>query len=359
MPFEIGPGFKISVKGYNIFKRQEPQRSCYIWLEGEKPLLVTHISTQIADETARSVDKAEINKAYKFGGEQIPFTLEEITQIRHFGDPGIRIIGFKPQSLLPIWANTRPSILIYPSEEDYVGSTRVFSALQQKLLKDNKMALAWFIPRRNASPTIAAIVPGIEKRDENGAQFIPPGMWICPLPFADDIRQNPETSVIPAPDPLIDRMREVVQQLQLPKAVYDPRKYPNPALQWHYRILQALALDEDIPDKPEDKTIPKYKQIDKRAGPLAIDWGHELHKQFQEWQSGHGSAVEATPNKRPAQDEIAVRGTKKAKTTDVEGAVDDAAMKKAFEKQTVNKVSDTILSYHDFLIGNKLMCYHR
>ena len=35
------------------------------------------------------------------------------------------------------------------------------------------------------------------------------------------------------------------------------------ALQWHYRILQALALEEEIPVKPEDKTIPKYKQIDK------------------------------------------------------------------------------------------------
>lgn len=35
------------------------------------------------------------------------------------------------------------------------------------------------------------------------------------------------------------------------------------ALQWHYRILQALALDEDHPGDPEDKTVPKYRQIDK------------------------------------------------------------------------------------------------
>ena len=35
------------------------------------------------------------------------------------------------------------------------------------------------------------------------------------------------------------------------------------ALQWHYRILQAMALEEDLPEKPDDKTIPKYKQIDK------------------------------------------------------------------------------------------------
>ena len=35
------------------------------------------------------------------------------------------------------------------------------------------------------------------------------------------------------------------------------------ALQWHYRILQAMALGEDIPENPEDKTVPRYKQIDK------------------------------------------------------------------------------------------------
>lgn len=35
------------------------------------------------------------------------------------------------------------------------------------------------------------------------------------------------------------------------------------ALQWHYRILQAMALEEDIPEIPDDKTIPKYRQIDK------------------------------------------------------------------------------------------------
>lgn len=35
------------------------------------------------------------------------------------------------------------------------------------------------------------------------------------------------------------------------------------ALQWHYRILQAMALEEDIPEHPDDKTIPKYRQIDK------------------------------------------------------------------------------------------------
>ena len=342
VPFEIGPGFRISVKGYIIFKRQEPKRSCYIWLEGEKPQIATGVTTQLAEDTARTVEKVEIKKAYKFGGEQITFTPEEVSSLRNFGDPGIRIIGFKPQSMLPFWANYRPSTFIYPSEDDYVGSTRVFAALHHKLLDDDKMALAWFIARKNASPVIAAIFPGAEKLDDNGNQVMPPGMWLCPLPFADDIRQNPETTLIRAPEPLIDRMRDVVQQLQLPKAVYDPMKYPNPALQWHYRILQALALEEDIPEKAEDKTVPKYKQIDKRAGPLAIDWGHELHRQHEEWRAeNEGSAV---PAKRGAKDELAVRGAKKVKVREEEGGVDDGEMKKAFVEGSLGKVSgDKIL----------------
>ena len=293
----------------------------------------------MAEDSARTVEKVEIKKAYKFGGEQITFTPEEVSSLRHFGDPGIRIIGFKPQSMLPIWANIRPSTFIYPSEDDYVGSTRVFSALQQKLLKDQKVGLAWFVARKNATPVIAALLPGAEKKDENGAQTIPPGMWLTPLPFADDIRQNPETNLIRAPEGLIDRMREVIQQLQLPKAIYDPQKYPNPALQWHYRILQAVALEEDLPEKPEDKTIPKYRQIDKRAGPYVIDWGRELHKEHEEWRQGNETSSSVLA-KRPApsgKDDIPDR-SKRAKTTAPDGGPNDAEMKHAYMKQEHKKV---------------------
>ena len=199
-----------------------------MWLGGETPQIAKGVTTQVSDENARAIEKPEIKKAYKFGGEQIAFTPDEISFIRNFGDPIIRIIGFKPMTMLPIWANLKPATFLYPSEEDYVGSTRVFSALQQKLLKDQKMGIAWFIARKNAAPVIAAILPGAEKFDDQGNQLIPPGMWIIPLPYADDIRQNPETLMIRSPDSLTNMMRNVIQQLQLPKAQYFPEKYPNP-----------------------------------------------------------------------------------------------------------------------------------
>jgi ATP-dependent DNA helicase 2 subunit 1 len=75
---------------------------------------------------------------------------------------------------------------------------------------------------------------------------------------------------------------------------FNPEKYPNPALQWHYRILQALALEEELPEKPEDKTIPKYNSIKKRVGPFAVEWGAILDREAPE-----GRGVEA-PRKRKA-----------------------------------------------------------
>ncbi|KAI2488170.1 Ku domain containing protein Pku70 [Pyrenophora tritici-repentis] len=304
LPLELGPDFRISVKGYILIKRQEHIKSCYVWVGGEKPQIATSSTTQISDDISRNIEKTELRKAYKFGGDAITFTPEEITQIRQcFGEPIIRIIGFKPLSSVPIWANTNKSTFIYPSEADYIGSTRVFSALQQKLIKSKKMGLVWFIPRRNAAPTLAALIPGVEKINEDGEQTMPPGLWLVPLPFADDIRQfpTPPEQPLKTTDALTDKMRLIIEQLQLPKGIYDPSRYPNPDLQWFYRILQALALEEELPDHPDDKTIPRYKQIDKRCGEYIEEYGKEFQEAYAQ-QHSEALAHRGKPvaKKRPA-----------------------------------------------------------
>ncbi|KAL3426901.1 ATP-dependent DNA helicase II [Phlyctema vagabunda] len=286
MPLEIGPGFKISVKGYNILQKQVAARSTYVHVDGEQAQIVKGETLQVADGSLDTVEKFQIKKAYKFGGEQVLFKPEEQKELKNFGPPGIRIIGFKPQSMLPSWASMNKSTFIFPSEDGWVGSTRTFAALWQKLRKDEKMGLAWYIARSNATPILVAILPSTEKIDAvSGGQIIPGGLWLYPLPFADDIRNPPDTlKPLVSPDNLIDAMRIIVQQLQLPKAEYDPSKYPNPALQWHYKILQAMALEEEVPTIPEDKTVPKYRQIHKRVGEYAMDWARILDEQTRSQQ---------------------------------------------------------------------------
>ncbi|KAI9659434.1 MAG: ATP-dependent DNA helicase II subunit 1 [Bathelium mastoideum] len=356
LPLELGPGLRISVKGYILLKRQEPARSTYVYMQGEKPQLVEGKSTILAGDTAKAVETTEVRKAFSFGGEHITFTKEELAALRNFGDPVIRIIGFKPLSMLPIWATIKTSTFIYPSEEEYIGSTRVFSALQQKLLKSQRFALVWFIARRNAAPVLAALMPGAEETNEEGAQVWPPGMWIHPLPFADDIRRNPEMGdVVRAPDTLVDHMYEIVRSLQLPKAKYDPKKYPNPALQWHYRVLQAIALAEDMPESPEDHTIPRHKQIDKaslslfilcsfypRVGDMVIAWGQALEQEYATHaaQRRPGLPEPRAGTKRAAGD-LASSGDVSAKKAKLDATasqgVGDEEMRRAWERQRLDK----------------------
>lgn len=335
MPFEIGPGLKIGIKGYILIKRQEKVRSCYVWMNGEKPQIAIGSSSKIAEDTAREVQKTEIRKAYKFGGETVSFTEDETKAIRYFGDPVIRIIGFKPLSMLPEWANMRCPMFIYPTEADFIGSTRVFSALQQNLLKKEKMAIAWFVPRRNAVPTLAAIIPGKERLGERNEQIRPPGLWVIPLPYVDDIRQNPETPLVRASDNLTDIMRDIVQNLTLPKGEYDPSRYPNPALQWFYRILQAIALEDELPEKPDDKTVPKYRQIDKRVGDKVIEWGQTLEEEFRNWAQSSRKRQPEEDTKPTVKKQKTSTGAVPAKTSD---AIDDGEMKSRYEKGTIAKV---------------------
>ncbi|KAF2971742.1 hypothetical protein GQX73_g1894 [Xylaria multiplex] len=274
MPFEIGPGLTISVKGYNIIQKQAPARSCYIWLEGETPQVAVGETARLAEDSARTVENFEVKKAYKFGSEYVYFTDEEQKSIKQFGGTCIRIIGFKDRSLLRFWASIKKSTYIFPSEEGYVGSTRVFTALWQKLLKSKKVGVAWHIARKNGNPQLVAIIPSRVPSDEkSGTQYIPAGLWLYPIPFIDDVRDGPETrEIVRTTNALTDRMNKVVQQLQLPGGAYNPSKYPNPALQWHYKILQALALEDVVPDQPEDATVPKYRAIHKRCGGYIQEW---------------------------------------------------------------------------------------
>lgn len=314
MLFELAPEMAISVNGYLLLHRQVIHRSCYVYLENDDapPQIAQGTTTKTEDGSMRTVEKSEIKKAYKFGsgpGDFVYFAPQELDQLKKFEKESkcLRIIGFKPRSMLPPWAAVKKSHFIFPTEAGYVGSTRVFSALWKKLLDSNKMGIAWYIPRKNAVPQIVAILPSKNQSDdESGTPFLPAGLWLTPLPFVDDLRDlTPlrQSNMIKASDDLIDGMRMIVQNLKLPKNRYDPSKYPNPGLQRHYQVLQSIALDEDIPQVSQDLTKPKYKQINKRVGGYQIDFKEKLQEEAQlamQHTAIKREAEEQEPNDRPA-----------------------------------------------------------
>jgi ATP-dependent DNA helicase 2 subunit 1 len=341
MPFDIAPGLRITVKGYHVLHRQEKQRTCYVWMEGETPQLAAGETTKL-DADARIVEKSEVKKAYKFGGEYVYFKPDELKALKHFGEPCLRIIGFKDRSLLPTWASVKKSTFIFPSEEDYVGSTRVFSALWQKMLKDKKMALAWHISRSNANPILVAILASRSTDDEKtGTPYLPGGLWLYPLPFADDLRNVDLPVTTRCSDRVIDMMRQIVQNLQLPKAIYNPTKYPNPSLQWHYRILQAMALEEEEPEALDDPTIPKYKAIAKRVGGHIEDWSEAVAaeaKNLMGVRSVKRKMEEEDDDDQPAK-RTKTAPKPKAGSQKLAGAMSNAQLKLAVESDTLKKMT--------------------
>jgi ATP-dependent DNA helicase 2 subunit 1 len=184
---------------------------------------------------------------------------------------------------------------------------------------------------------LPAIIPSRASEDDTSeTPYLPAGLWLYPLPFADDVR-NVELSAPPRPaDELTDKMREIVQNLQLPKAMYNPLKYPNPSLQWHYKILQAMALDEDVPDTLEDATVPKYKQIDKRVGGYLAEWKELLAEKA-------AGLMKNRAMKREAEDEDggrpAAKRTKAAPKKAAGGSMSNAQLKAAFEQDTLKKMT--------------------
>lgn len=345
LSFEIAPGLTISINGYLILHKQAVARTCYIWLEGDRPQIVQGELVKTEEGSMRTVEQREVQKAYKFGsgGDFVYFTPEELNGIKRFDekDKVLRILGFKPRTMLPPWAAVKKSAFIFPTEAGFIGSTRVFSALWRKLLDSDKMAIAWYVARKNAVPQIVAILPSDKPSNEaSGTSYLPAGLWLYPLPFVDDVRDLEPIKykpVVKASDELIDQMRIIVQNLTMPKGVYDPSKYPNPALQWHYKVLQNMALDEDLDkEKKEDLTQPKYRQINKRVGGYQVE--------FQELIKAEAAAVqkelaikreveeedaEDRPKKRakvaPKKAAAATGGTSLA---DLKEAIDDNSLRK-------------------------------
>ncbi|KAI1850038.1 hypothetical protein JX265_003412 [Neoarthrinium moseri] len=352
MTFELGPGLNISVKGYNIIQKQSPARSCYIWLDGETAQMAVSETTRMAEDTTRTVSTGEVKKAYKFGGEYVYFSPEEQKEVKQFGSSTIRIIGFKDRSLLKFWMSMKKSVFIYPSEEGYIGSTRVFSALWKKLLKSGKIGIAWHVSRTNANPVLVAVIPSRAQDDEDsGTPFLPAGLWLYPIPFADDVRPPPGVKTVRTTDELTNQMNKIVRVLQLPNAAYDPTKYPNPSLQWHYRILQALALEEEVPDEPDDKTKPKTKAIHKRVGGHIEDWSNLADQELTKYEEQQGikRELEHDDEPRPAKK---AKKTIKAENGDGGSVMNDAALKKKFNSGELTKLK--VVDLKDILAAHGL-----
>ncbi|KAF5345659.1 hypothetical protein D9757_014209 [Collybiopsis confluens] len=297
VPFELAKGLTIGVKGYGLVTEQKKGEYKYFVDLGDR-LEPAVIKTTLLDEDRQ----AEIDKStYVYGmaavgantstndddieeegiaptkivkpGQRPFYTPEEMKSFRTLGlEPGFKLLGFKPRKELKFEDNVKHSLFIYPDENTYSGSKRTFTALLKSMAKKKVIALALGLVRRNATPTIYAVLPQEEDREE----MEPGGFHIIPMPFADDIRSAPVEEGFIASDELKDAARQWINKMTI-KSGYVPDSYPNPALAYHYEQLEASAFQEPYDaDEFEDLTEPNVDMIHKKAGPLLKQWKLDL-----------------------------------------------------------------------------------
>lgn len=193
---------------------------------------------------------------------QIRFTNEEIKALRQFGClPGLSLLGFKDRTTLHFYENIKHAYFLYPSDLEHPGSKRVFSALLTSMLSKNKIALCLFLPRDNAIPHFAVLLPQAEELDAEGHQRDPPGMHLITMPYVDDIRDPPRTGSLSANSDEVAAASKVIESFHR-RDPFNPDVFPNPVLQHHYGTLMAQAFGQPMPAY-HDTILPDYALIER------------------------------------------------------------------------------------------------
>jgi len=257
VPLSIGANFCISVKLYNMKMATKIPSSQ--WLDPKNNEELVCVTQFVCADTAQTLDDTQYETYHGFGDMQVPFTKEDMNEIKKVDEPSLRVMGFKHISRLKAYHQIKASYFIYPDEQMVTGSRQAFKVLMKACLLEERMAICRFTSRKGTIPRMVALVPQREIVEEDGSQTQPPGFHLHFLPYADDIRKPsipPMRSAQGEDEDLIPRAKKVIKALQL-KALPE---FMNPAVQRHYDVLEALALEEELKDGDTvDETMDMFE----------------------------------------------------------------------------------------------------
>lgn len=267
--FSIANGLSIELNTYALIRPTVP--GSITWLDSitNRPLK-TERSFICGDTGALIHEPPKRFQPYK--NENIKFSVDELSEIKRISTGHLRLLGFKPLSCLKDYHNLRPSTFVYPSDKEVVGSTCIFIALHQSMLRLKRFAVAFH--GSSSHPQLVALVAQDEIISAGG-QVEPPGMHMIYLPYSDDIRDIEElhsdtTDAIPrATDDQVKKASALIKRIDLKD--FSVCQFANPALQKHYAVLQALALEEDEIPEIRDETLPDEEGLSRPGVVKAIE----------------------------------------------------------------------------------------
>ncbi|XP_017415153.1 ATP-dependent DNA helicase 2 subunit KU70 isoform X2 [Vigna angularis] len=254
LKFTIVNGISIELNSYALVRHTEP--GAVTWLDSvtNRPLKIER--TFICADTGAVVEKPT-RQFLPYKNQNITFSMEQLSEIKRISTGQLNLLGFKPLSSLRDYYNLKPSSFLYPSHEGTDSSMCIFIALHRSMIQLNRFAVAF--SGSSSRPQLVALIAQ-EEVIQSGSQIEPPGMHMIYLPYSDDIRlveeRYSDTSgmVTKASSDQIKRAADLIKRVDLKD--FSVCQFTNPALQRHYAVLQALALEEDDVPEMKDETLP-------------------------------------------------------------------------------------------------------
>ncbi|KAI8075996.1 SPOC like C-terminal domain-containing protein [Thamnidium elegans] len=261
IPFQITPSVTVGIKGYNLIIEEKLRLPKNFTTNVEKIVEVKPLTRWRCVDSEQILMPMHLKHGFQYGEELVEFTKEEIKKLKKIRDPSLLILGFKHKKALKAHHQLTHPYFIFPDDTQYEGSSKLFMALVQTMIRQDRIAICSFVRRENTSPRIVAAIPQDEKLDENSNQLEPPGLQLIILPYADEIRPLPPAITSVQVDPEVrESAKAIVNKLTID---YDPRHFENPYIANHKKAIQTIALGglkED--EKLVDDTLPKFDYIE-------------------------------------------------------------------------------------------------
>ncbi|OWB55061.1 hypothetical protein B5S28_g925 [[Candida] boidinii] len=310
-PIELNDKIKFQIRGYALYSDTKPKYATNYYNENEKFRTVQKIThrlnantgAEIIDSGINDIEDDEENKSnnksnntdkiiklYSFdnGRQNIQITSDQLLNFFNFNEtekPILKILGFRNFTK---YYNSNYSIdnplFVFPDDfkdSPYTHSRRVFASLYQSMIKNNKFAIVWGMPRLRSYPSLYSLVPTLpqfnKSKSINGNLE---GFYLIPLPFKDFIRLNPINTINEAPqdeikDNLFEKLLPLLKNHSKTVTTKDGEdeneehdvddnensgdkesvyltKIPNPSLNWHFKLLKDEIIQAEVDLKEED-----------------------------------------------------------------------------------------------------------
>lgn len=267
--FTIVDGLSVELNSYALVRPTAP--GAITWLDSITNLPLKSERTFICADTGALIEEST-RRFHPYKNQNIIFSMKELSEIKRVATGHLHLLGFKPLSCLRDYYNLKPSTFLYPSDEGTDASMCTFIALHRSMVQLNRFAVAF--SGSSSRPQLVALIAQDEVI-QSGGQIEPPGMHMIYLPYSDDIRlveeRYSDTSgvVTKASDDQIKRAADLIKRLDLKD--FSVFQITNPALQRHYAVLQALALEEDDIPEIKDETLPDEEGLSRPGVVRALE----------------------------------------------------------------------------------------